>query len=219
MRLTPLASSVLVALLFSLGCASPPEPRPSVDAAVRADASNDARTVDVAVTTDVTDVTDGAAPRCVSDRDCSAAGRVCDAAAGVCVECNAASDCGATQACVAHRCVVRTACVSSRTCPGQVCSARLGYCVDCEADVDCTNGQVCRDNVCVAPPRACRSSRECSDLGLVCAAVRGQCVECVADTDCATDRYCATDLTCRARACTPNASHCVSPSRVSVWVA
>lgn len=81
-------------------------------------------------------------------------------------------------------------------CPGQVCSARLGFCVDCEADVDCPGEQVCRGSVCVAPPRVCRSSRECSDAGLVCDTARSQCVECVSDADCSAGRRCGSGAVC-----------------------
>ena len=99
-------------------------------------------------------------------------------------------------------------------CPRQVCSASLGFCVDCDADIDCAMGQVCRANECVAGPRACRSSRECSDLNFVCATVRGQCVECVADADCPMGNYCGTGLTCLARVCVPNSTRCATATRV-----
>ena len=45
-------------------------------------------------------------PTCRSDRDCSAAGLVCDLARGACVECVRTDDCLVTgQSCVANRCV------------------------------------------------------------------------------------------------------------------
>jgi hypothetical protein len=47
-----------------------------------------------------------------------------------------------------------------------------GVCVE----VDCTDAGACRANDCVAPPRACPSSRECTDQ--VCHAMRGVCVDC-----------------------------------------
>ncbi|MFO0608505.1 MAG: hypothetical protein U0324_35395 [Polyangiales bacterium] len=182
------------------GCSSTSAPPSPADAAAEAP-----------VGLDVAD--DAAATRCASDRECSARGQVCSAAAGVCVECNTAADCGDGRACLGSRCAVVTPCTSSRMCPGQVCSTRLGHCVDCEQDVDCTGGQVCRANVCAAPPRPCRSSRECSDINQVCAATRGHCVDCVADSDCAPGSYCGPELACLARACVPNSSSCVSATR------
>lgn len=109
---------------------------------------------------------------------------------------------------MAQRCVTAVACTSSRMCPGQVCDTAAGFCVDCVTDVDCTGGTVCRANLCVAPPRACRSDRECSDLNMVCDEARSQCVECAADTDCTAAQFCA-DTTCRPRVCTPGAASCV----------
>ena len=195
--------SLCLALIAVWGCSSnggssPPRDSGASDASSPADAAADVPL------------------HCASDRECSTAGLVCDTARGACVECNTATDCVGGRMCIASRCVMTTPCTTSRTCPGQVCSTRLGYCVDCEADVDCTGGNVCRGNVCVPPPRMCRSSRECSDIGLVCATARGQCVECVMDTDCPVGRYCGPALTCLARVCTPNSTACVSATRMSV---
>ncbi len=192
------------ALAVVLGCSSTSVgPSPTRDASVGDEPSTDGPV-------DPMDVSS----RCMSDRECSAGGRVCDTAHGVCVECNTARDCTDGRVCLGNRCASPTPCASSRMCPGQVCSMRLGYCVDCENDVDCTDGQVCRGNVCVEPPRPCRSSRECSDIGMVCATVSGHCVECVADTDCPMDRYCGPESTCLARVCVPNSTSCASPARV-----
>ncbi|MDO9017756.1 MAG: fibrinogen-like YCDxxxxGGGW domain-containing protein [Deltaproteobacteria bacterium] len=56
--------------------------------------------------------------------------------------------------------------------------------------------------------RACRSSRECSDLVLVCDPVRGVCVECVGRNDCASGQSCVDNL-CRAMTCVPDSATCV----------
>ena len=93
---------------------------------------------------------------CHSDRDCSAAGLVCDDVRSLCVQCNGAADCGdAGTACIANNCRQITPCTTSRICPAQVCDMVLGYCVDCVANADCTTGQMCQSSVCVAAALPC----------------------------------------------------------------
>ena len=106
---------------------------------------------------------------CVSSRECSAAGLVCDTTRGVCVECNTDEDCLFTdRACRDHACVTVTPCTSSVMCPGLVCDVTLGYCVECLTDADCPGDEVCDDSACEAPPTACTSDRMCSTMGEVC---------------------------------------------------
>jgi len=66
--------------------------------------------------------------------------------------------------------------------------------------------------------RTCRSSRECSDLGLVCDPVRGACVECVAMNDCPAGQSCAANV-CRAQTCTPGSSTCADGRTARVCAA
>jgi hypothetical protein len=61
---------------------------------------------DIPVTKDVPPPPMDLGPRCVSDRDCSASGLVCDLDRGNCVECVRAADClVAGQTCSSNRCV------------------------------------------------------------------------------------------------------------------
>ena len=154
---------------------------------------------------------------CASNRDCAPSGQLCDSAAGVCVQCLTGAQCGVVgDVCLDHRCVAGTHCASSRTCMGLVCETTRGLCVDCLADVDCTGGNVCRANNCVPPPRACRSSRECSATDQVCDTAHSVCVDCLADVDCAMGQFCGADSLCRAQVCSPNATSCLDVTRVRV---
>lgn len=135
---------------------------------------------------------------CMSSRECSALGLVCDIASSRCVECVTAVDClGASQVCRANACVTVTPCTTSRMCPGQVCDLGAGFCVDCVADGDCAAGQVCTANVCGAAPTPCVSDRECSTSMQVCDVARGVCVDCVRDADCGAGQHCVAG-TCHA---------------------
>ena len=146
---------------------------------------------------------------CVSSRDCTGAGLVCDTGAGICVECLGNADCLVEgQLCLGSSCQAVTACESSRQCPGQVCDAGRGYCVDCVGDIDCPAGQICRSSACVDLPTACQSDRECSAMGLVCETTLGQCVDCVRDADCEPGLSCRGDRTCGFVGCTPGATEC-----------
>ncbi|MBI5512289.1 MAG: hypothetical protein HY909_00885 [Deltaproteobacteria bacterium] len=223
----PIRCLVLVAVAVALVACS--DDSPAGDAGRRDDlGGRDAPAVDAplgetTITPDAAPSNDTASPPgdspdaatpCRSDRECSARGLVCDRSRGACVECVSVTDCaGSDRACRAGACVMVTRCTSSRMCPGQVCAPMLGYCVDCVGDVDCPAGQRCRANACVAPPRPCRSDRECSDVGLVCDAARGHCVECAADTDCALGQYCGAEAACVARACMPGAAECLDVAR------
>jgi hypothetical protein len=170
---------------------------------------------------DVTAPTDAPAPvdvrptACTSNTQCAAPRPVCDPLRGLCAQCTTASPCAAGQTCAGGTCVAAVTCTSSRMCPGQVCDTAAGRCVDCTADTDCAAGERCRANLCVPPARACRSSRECSELNQVCHPTRNECVDCAGDNDC-TDGICRGDDTCGPRACTPNARTCASPTAVRV---
>ncbi len=197
------------------GVDAPGDDAPAVDAGVDAGSTDapagDVPAADVVVPTD-------ARVACTSNRDCTPSGQLCDTAAGVCVQCLTGAQCtGAGEVCLGHRCVAGTRCMSSRTCMGLVCETTRGVCVDCLADVDCTvAGQVCRANTCVPPPRACRSSRECSVTDQVCETTRGVCVDCLTDVDCSTGQFCGADNLCRAQVCVPNGTTCVDVTHVRV---
>jgi hypothetical protein len=196
---------LLAWLLVGLGCDGPSTaPGGALDASASPDASTSAG--DRLVVLD-------APSTCRTTTECAPAGLICDSARRVCVQCRAATDCSPNQSCASGRCVARAACVSSRTCPGQVCDLTAGYCVDCVAEDDCATTEVCRTNQCVPRPRACRSSRECSDAAQVCHSTLGVCVDCATDLDCDPGQWCADDATCRLRACVPGAAECIDAQR------
>lgn len=153
---------------------------------------------------------------CARTAECAAPFGVCDAVNRRCVQCLSAAQCGAGQVCVANRCAVAAACVSSRTCEGLVCDTARERCVECLTGADCPMGQECRAQSCAPPPPSCMSSRQCSAFDQVCDTARGVCVDCVDDRDCPMGTLCASENTCRPGVCTPNATRCVSPTRVSV---
>ena len=119
------------------------------DAEVGADATPDAAP-DAASPPDAPpDVpVEAAAPRCRSDRECTAMGQVCDFTSGACVDCVRDADCGTMMVCLASRCVTPVRCTTTRMCPGQVCDTVRGFCVDCLTNVDCPPGLTCRGAGC-----------------------------------------------------------------------
>ncbi len=145
---------------------------------------------------------------CTTDRDCTGRGLVCDTERELCVECNATVDCPAEQACLLHRCRPAVRCTSSRMCPDQVCSTTLGFCVDCNDDRECPATEQCRESVCVPRPASCRSSRDCTAMGLVCLEAQSVCVECLAEVDCPMGRFCDGEHVCRRQVCVPSETRC-----------
>ncbi len=152
---------------------------------------------------------------CVSDRECSGVGMVCNLEMGRCVSCNTQRDCAGDLLCLRNTCKAVTRCTSSVTCPGQVCSPSLGYCVDCDADHDCPATQRCADNLCVDRPTPCASDRECSAMRMVCNTALAHCVACNVDVDCGAGRYCAPTNVCARQTCTPGLSVCQGAFQLS----
>ncbi|MDO9015614.1 MAG: hypothetical protein Q8S73_26985 [Deltaproteobacteria bacterium] len=165
------------------------------------------RPVDADVGAPVTD--------CVSDRECSGVGMVCNLELGRCVSCNTQRDCAGDLLCLRNTCKAVTRCTSSVTCPGQVCSPSLGYCVDCDADHDCPATQRCADSLCVDRPTPCASDRECSAMRMVCNTALAHCVACNVDVDCGAGRYCAPTNVCARQTCTPGRSVCQGEFQLS----
>lgn len=101
---------------------------------------------------------------CVSDKQCSDFGYVCDAQAGACVLCLTDDDCSGEQTCKAQTCVDPSGtCASSKECPsGQVCDKQAGVCVGCLQDSECDPLQYCVETVC--KPDLCHASETaCAD--------------------------------------------------------
>jgi hypothetical protein len=135
---------------------------------------------------------------CISSRECSAAGLVCDLDAELCVQCVVQTDClGDDEVCMAHECRHVVPCVSSRECPGLVCDPVAGFCVECVVDPDCGTENRCVDHACVPRPTACASDGVCVAQNQVCDVAAGICVDCVRDADCPSGSRCEADRMCR----------------------
>jgi hypothetical protein len=112
-------------------------------------------------------------PKCATDADCAndPKGKVCDAAAGTCVECTKASDgCAqgkfcdpATNSCKAG-CTDNTDCMSGGS-VAVLCDLTTNSCVGCLNDSDCPLGNICASNhVCVegcSPMQGCDAGKTC----------------------------------------------------------
>lgn len=145
---------------------------------------------------------------CVSDKQCSDHGFVCDTTAGVCVVCLADTDCGGSgQTCRAQTCVDPSGtCASSKECPtGQICDKAAGVCVGCLQDSECDPLQHCEETVC--KPDLCHADEV--------ACVDGQTRKiCSANGSSWSNEACGEDTTCLNGACQkllcpPGAKSCV----------
>lgn len=101
---------------------------------------------------------------CTTNSQCPS-GKVCNTQAGVCVTCNANSDCsGATPACVNNNCL---ACAINTDCPTAtpICTSN-NTCIQCNANADCSGNtvyssqglNVCNNHVCVG----CLTNTDCT---------------------------------------------------------
>lgn len=112
---------------------------------------------------------------CQSDKQCPASA-VCNKAEGVCVACNADTDCAKGQVCVDTQCLPKPPpCSSAADCEaaGLKCDLGSGTCVactgdaHCQADAFCAQGQ-CVADVCVAGTGSCSGPfklARCADNG------------------------------------------------------
>lgn len=153
------------------------------------------------------DVPDGVPP-CVSDKDCTSSGRVCDFERHLCAECLEDSDCG-DGVCELGVCASVTTCVNSLDCGNdEVCGD--GVCVGCVTEADCSGGQTCHDNQCLD---ACSSDKDCTSKGMLCDGTQGVCVECITKADCGNGKTCVAG-SCKPSACTAGTARCVSSGAV-----
>ncbi|MBI5609175.1 MAG: hypothetical protein HY902_09870, partial [Deltaproteobacteria bacterium] len=105
---------------------------------------------------------------CSSDKQCQAAGLVCDMGASVCVQCLSGDDCGPGEACKAHKCLPPPKnCASTKDCDlGMVCDKAAKACVECTTSEDCSKGLACSETVCV--PMLCKpGTTSCLDEKVV----------------------------------------------------
>lgn len=147
-------------------------------------------------------------PPCVSDKDCTSSGQICDFERYVCAECLEDSECG-DGVCELGACQSVTTCVNSLDCSSdEVCGD--GVCVGCVTEADCSGGQTCNANQCVD---SCSSDKDCTSKGMLCDGTQGVCVECVSKADCGSGEACVAG-SCEPSACEAGTARCVSSGAV-----
>jgi len=137
-------------------------------------------------------VEDGGARPCKANFECTSPGaKVCDTAAGKCVQCTKANDtaCPATEHCDATTNTCVAGCKNDQGCKadgdagtdGAVaarrCDTAANTCVECLADVDCPAGSLCAGKVCSA---GCSETKACP-VGQTCCT--GACVDTKSNVD------------------------------------
>lgn len=130
---------------------------------------------------------------CISDKECTPQGMLCNTTRRACVECLTNAECTKTanSECIQGACVVYKTCKNSLDCTAtnQVCEPDKKRCVDCASDNDCTDGKTCKANVCRT---ACTSDLTCTPKKQLCdtKASAGYCVDCVKASDCGDGKTC-----------------------------
>jgi hypothetical protein len=148
---------------------------------------------------------------CMSDKDCTSLGLLCDTQRLVCVQCITTSDCGESEAsvfeCTAGACVSYQACENSLNCgSGQVCDKQRSRCVECTQDGDCAMGEKCVATEC---HKACTSDKDCQADKQLCDFSTGTCATCLRTSDCPTGTSCVGG-SCKQQLCTPAMTSCVA---------
>lgn len=86
---------------------------------------------------------------CVSDKDCTPLGLLCNKSLGECVSCVTNVDCDESAECLAGSCHPITTCANSLDCPdGEVCDPARLHCYECLTPADCGPGKICLENTC-----------------------------------------------------------------------
>lgn len=149
----------------------------------------------------------GVAP-CISDKDCTTAGQLCDFERHVCAECLEDSDCE-NGVCELGTCLPVTTCTNSLNCGGdEVCDD--GICVGCITEADCDDGQMCHDGQCAT---SCDSDKDCTGSGMLCDTASDICVECLDGADCGDGNACVNG-SCKPAACEAGTGRCFSSGAV-----
>jgi len=150
---------------------------------------------------------------CLSDKDCRAAGQLCDTTVAACVQCLRAADCAtgvdgaASVDCTAGACVSFHPCGNSLDCKGgEVCDTARGRCVACVTDADCGTASHCVASLC---RKSCLSDKDCVAAKQLCDPATGSCLECVRSTDCGTGKVCTAGA-CTDSVCPPGAAACAA---------
>ncbi len=174
------------------------------DANEIADDASDSGATD-AVAADAADTADVpvAPSTCKSDKDCSAAGKVCDPLTLVCVACLSDAECGPSQHCVGLICQTYTACNNSLGCKTAkgpdgldqpICDQKSSECTACLTAADCPASNDCIAKACV-PFKTCQNSTDCGTTQ-VCDKASNRCVDCLGNADCQANELCEAG-TCR----------------------
>jgi hypothetical protein len=142
---------------------------------------------------------------CQHDVQCAAFGRVCDVAAGRCVQCLTDQHCPASQFCLDQACWDDVCAPGETRCYGKpqvaMCAANGGAWLPS----DCPAGQLCLDGKC-RPPLCKPGTLRCQGAWVMRCAADGSGE--LADEDCAaTDRVCQGGL-CKPKGCEPGAIAC-----------
>lgn len=147
----------------------------------------------------------GAGVFCLSDKDCTPRGQLCDMTRRVCVSCLDSLACGTGADCLNGSCVPFMPCENSLDCPaGNVCDRDRGRCLACLTTADCPSGQVCAASVCWL---ACASDLTCTSQRQICDLAAGHCADCVTTADCGAGRHCVS-WKCEANTCEPLSARC-----------
>ena len=143
-----------------------------------------------------TDVPTGPAT-CASDKDCTAAGKVCDPLTKVCVACLTDAECKVNEHCIGLTCQGYTPCTNSLGCKSAkgpdgldqpICDQKIGECSSCLTAADCPAINDCVAKACV-PYKNCQNSTECAK-DEVCDKATSRCVQCLGNNDCAASELC-----------------------------
>ncbi|MBS2014540.1 MAG: hypothetical protein JST00_16760 [Deltaproteobacteria bacterium] len=158
---------------------------------------------------------------CISDGDCTAAGRDPFCILGRCEACRTNNDCGTAQpVCLPadHRC--GSSCIGDAavTCRGDapLCNTTTGACVGCRTASDCpATSPICEPTTsqCVA----CTQSSQCPAARPKCDLGRFECVQCVINADCPAGQACDGEGRCIVK-CTAD-TQCTNPNRAKCNVA
>jgi hypothetical protein len=144
---------------------------------------------------------------CNNSLDCPA-GRVCDGAAGHCVECVRSEDCRDGRVCAASICSVPCASDNECTPMGLLCRVAGGYCAACVVDSDCQPDQHCAVSGC--RPSVCEpGTASCDGRTIVRCSQSGDRIEarepCLVGTECVEE---VGQASCVEHVCDPGTSRC-----------
>lgn len=154
----------------------------------------------------------GICVECISDVQCTGATPVCNTSSNECVECNIDGECGNNEVCTDHVCV-STGCTVNADCTNPslpFCEPISGTCIECNNNIDCGPGQNCISGECVST--ACTVNGDCTDPAApLCDTGSGVCVECLGTGDCNVGDVCDNNV-CVGGTCTDNVD-CTNPAK------